>query len=954
MAHITKLLKQYGFTKIEDTDANGDTVLHQTIKNKKLTQKKMIEVLEILFERGVHPDMENKKKETILQLALKNRMQDVINLLLTHATNITSAAHFFITDEYEKYSQFSRQTKLDSEIGRVESESANFVEWLISRGFTFDRNNKRNQSALCMAIELNLQHILPVLLRYTKKITSVDQQNRTLLCYFLESKTKNFGIDKNWYSKRYEAEIVKILLDRGVSVDTENNSERSLIRIAIDNEEDVDVVLMLLERSTNTNRKNCEDETLFHVVIRKWINSAEGKSDYYSKIMQVLIAKGADLNEPDKYGKRPLVYAIENRNLHLVELLRANGSDFNVTTKDGKPLVDLVFTSICQNTSNEADMTLFQLLLKHVTGVCHKNFDGDLPFHTLIWKWLCSPDTENHYYAEIGRALIDKGADVNKANDYGTIPLFHAVERHNLRVVEFLREHGANFDATTENGDTLMHWFVKSNDFIESGNYEPEMKLFDLLLKYLTNIHHKNSFGDTPLRMAIRKWATSEKAHTDYYTKVTRVLMDRLDGANETHTCYGETLPFDAIEKHNLGVVEFLDDNGADFSMRTEDGETLMHLLVKSSGCWQTNDKEAEMKIFKLLISKGCRADARDKSGSTPLHVAAMHADSCAIQLLIEHGARVDCRNNDMETPLHFAMRNKQFESTAIQLVELGADVNAKDSKGQTPLHKIAIEQRTKSFYKMLRMLLLYGADVNARDSENRTVLSCARTRDLNDWQQKCRACILDYNELRRRTGEGFASYSPLRVSIGECGIKDTASDVVLRLAEHSVKLKAANLPWDERINGSLGLVVDADARATTISSKAFCQLYYEKSAKEVEALRSTMIDSHTSLYHFLHMNYNRRRIYLNNNKMELLVRSSVHEFPVYADLIFACFFEATVRKVLMAPARNAWAALTRINMPTICIDLIFSFLSNADLFLMIDADLSAYLHRKYSASTID
>ena len=53
--------------------------------------------------------------------------------------------------------------------------------------------------------------------------------------------------------------------------------------------------------------------------------------------------------------------------------------------------------------------------------------------------------------------LIEHGADINKENNFGEIPLFISCEKGNVDIVKYLVEHGADVNKKNDKGETL--WF---------------------------------------------------------------------------------------------------------------------------------------------------------------------------------------------------------------------------------------------------------------------------------------------------------------------------------------------------------------------------------------------------------------------------------------------------------------------------------------------------------------
>ena len=89
-----------------------------------------------------------------------------------------------------------------------------------------------------------------------------------------------------------------------------------------------------------------------------------------------------------------------------------------------------------------------------------------------------------------------------------------------------------------------------------------------------------------------------------------------------------------------------------------------------------------------LASGKACARDATIY-GNTPLHTASAAASIPMLQLLIDAGADVNAVNEDGETPLHRALAMQSNYDLARLLIENGADVFNRAVDGKTPLHTI-------------------------------------------------------------------------------------------------------------------------------------------------------------------------------------------------------------------------------------------------------------------------
>ena len=132
-------------------------------------------------------------------------------------------------------------------------------------------------------------------------------------------------------------------------------------------------------------------------------------------------------------------------------------------------------------------------------------------------------------------------------------------------------------------------------------------------------------------------------------------------------------------------------------------------------------------RIEQLLSFDPSLVASHSTDGWTPLHLAAAFADEDTVHLLLSRGADAHARShNDLgNQPLHACVARFGSLASARALIEGGADVNATQSGGITPLHLTAAQGKTE----MLQLLLRHGASPSARTDEGKLPLDLARER---------------------------------------------------------------------------------------------------------------------------------------------------------------------------------------------------------------------------------
>ncbi|MGC4043949.1 MAG: ankyrin repeat domain-containing protein, partial [Armatimonas sp.] len=195
-------------------------------------------------------------------------------------------------------------------------------------------------------------------------------------------------------------------------------------------------------------------------------------------------------------------------------------------------------------------------------------------------------------------------------------------------------------------------------------------------------------------------------------------------GARHEHlAAQGELFTF----HENLTIVKALLDRGADVNARDESGMTPLMSAVFIG----------HIRTIQLLLERGADPRPRSKDsaivvtnrgytglstvhGRTAMHYATdVYGKSIRIfQLLLAHGADINARDGYGSTPLSTMAAYGQIEPIRF-LLRHGAQVNVKDQTGMTPLMYAA----NSHYMDILKALLASGADVNARDKEGKTAL---------------------------------------------------------------------------------------------------------------------------------------------------------------------------------------------------------------------------------------
>jgi ankyrin repeat protein len=352
--------------------------------------------------------------------------------------------------------------------------------------------------------------------------------------------------------------------------------------------------------------------------------------------------------------------------------------------------------------------------------------------------------------AEIVGMLLKKGADVHIANPQGETALLAAARAGNVEAVKLLVDHGSDVNQKENwRGETALmlaaaegHADVIRVLLAHGANPNLRSTSFDLqdrdgIVGLQASLYWKG--GLTALLFAARQG----------YREAGQALVEGGADMSSADTDFRFTPLMEAIFNGHLDFAQMLVEKGANLN----DGS--LYLLVdQRNAIPRRGDEQTVAGLTRLLLDRGADPNTPFNNGkippritypairygpvaagSTPLLAAARTQDVALMRLLLDkHADPNKSATVDRFTPLMAALSgggggrgggrganrggavSNPIEAVQL-LIDRGADVNAVNSRGMTPMHYAARTGNDRA----IQLLAEHGANLDAKDRLGRT-----------------------------------------------------------------------------------------------------------------------------------------------------------------------------------------------------------------------------------------
>jgi ankyrin repeat protein len=437
------------------------------------------------------------------------------------------------------------------------------------------------------------------------------------------------------------------------------------------------------------------------------------------------------LIEPEQQPLGDIFPAVEIGDLAEINLLNGNGESLELRDPAGRTALFRAITS--------KQLDALGLLISLGANINAIDNQGFTPLHVAAQEG----------YREAAQVLIDRGADVSARSNSRLTPLLLADTVEHLPILRILVERGADINAIDDASTTIVHIIAKKPK-------PHSATLYHFLVLHHAELDKKDNARDTPAHLA------ACFGNTEFIL----FLKEKRKDIEHCRNRAGVTPLMVAVEKDQVVVVKLLMEMGISPNVRGHGSSLPLSMTLWECAVWW-----GKAEILSILEQSGATCTAKpdpddpgglEQSALHPIwHAIAEKHTAVVLQLIDTGRCDVSMVKFGKVSMLYHAANTSNAELVK-GLLERGANPNAVDWYGWTPLHSAAFSgnaQITAAFIQQAN-------DIWKLDEQGWTALDLAtfyrhwdvvdlldpgRTVKVFPWQmpKETRYCIV--NGQRRR-----------------------------------------------------------------------------------------------------------------------------------------------------------------------------------------------------------
>ncbi|OXU24190.1 hypothetical protein TSAR_014511 [Trichomalopsis sarcophagae] len=321
---------------------------------------------------------------------------------------------------------------------------------------------------------------------------------------------------------------------------------------------------------------------------------------------------------------------------------------------------------------------ILQIFLSHVDDLNHTDSEFNTVMHSLLsTKYACFATAQEQANLDIVTAMLHRGARPDVVNKCGQVPAHLAAKNRHLRVLLLLLQYERCINRVDHEGKTILHRLLE--DFVTIDNKLLEQ--YRMVIKQIMSKGGRGDFlstqGTTALHLAAQRSA-----------KDANVLWLLVQGSS------------------------------VNVNVKDQTGKTILHIIAKESN--------PNIKLVKLLMTKGLRADVKDDEfGTSPIQIAVRNKNMALSLELLPHISDINAvDDSNGNTLLHHLVQSSGNEKLVEILLQKGASVDIMNKRGLAPTFYAAETTQISLLLSLLRHSQDLAGQALMKDNQtNRTLL---------------------------------------------------------------------------------------------------------------------------------------------------------------------------------------------------------------------------------------